>query len=372
MFHVKHRRTRLLAAPLALMLALFLVACGGAAKPAGWAAPVAGDGDLIVVHDEHGRLSGVRVTEAGSTAVWTFPGNDDDHDYKAFYATPVIDRSGEQARVLAASYTGRVVSLDLATGALTPGWPAEVNVHGHVVATPVLDGSTLYVANAHGEVRSVDTSTGIVSQPLFKASDRIWGGLAFSDGLLYVGSLDGKLTAIAADGAERWTQDVGGAIAGDIAIDNGTVYAGTLESRVVALDAATGAESWSFKGDNWFWARPLITTDTVYMPTTLGTVYALARATGQERWHSRPGEAEMHTSPVLVEGALVVADIDGGIYGLDPGNGNVLWRQQQSGEQFFADPLVLESAIFYSSKDGTLVRVRPQDQGAVSVVYQRG
>ena len=143
MFHVKHRRIPPLVVPLALMLVLFVAACGSAAKPAGWAAPVAADDDLVVVHDEHGALSGVRMSDAGSTAVWTFPGDDDDHNYQAFYATPIIDRSGAQPRVLAASYTGRIVSLDLATGAPTPGWPAEVNVRGHVVSTPVLDGTTL-------------------------------------------------------------------------------------------------------------------------------------------------------------------------------------------------------------------------------------
>ena len=75
---------------------------------------------------------------------------------------------------------------------------------------------------------------------------------------------------------------------------------------------------------------------------------------------------------MLVEGVLVIADRDGHIHGLDPNGGAALWTQQQADERFYADPLVRDSAVLYLSKDGTLVRVRPREQGALSVVYQRG
>jgi serine/threonine-protein kinase len=323
------------------------------------------------MHNDRGSISAVRITDAGSAVVWTFPPDDDDRDYHAFYATPIIDRDATPPRVIVASHSGHIVSLDLETGRPTAGWPAEVHVGSKVVATPVLDGDTLYVANSAGEVRAVDLATGIVGAPIVDATDRIWGAPALADGTLYVGSLDGELRAVGTDGTERWAEEVG-AIAGDVSVEGGTVYAGTLDSHLVALDAATGDERWSFKGADWFWARPLITSDTIYAPTTLGTVYAIDRASGTEKWESAPTSAEVHATPVLVDGVLLIADRDGGIHGLDPNNGTELWSQQQPGERFFADPLVIESAVFYLSKDGTLVRVRPQEQGALSVVYQRG
>jgi outer membrane protein assembly factor BamB len=371
MFHVKHRPSHLV---LLLLGALLLLgtACTKTAKPQGWAAPVdAGDG-VVVMHNSTGSISAVRVTDAGSTVLWTFPAKGDDHDYKAFYATPIVDRDVQPARVLLASYSGQIASLDLATGAPTPGWPAEVRVKGHIVATPVLDGATLYVADGLGAVHSVNLTSGVVSNTIFKSSDRIWGGPAFSSGTLYVGSLDGTIDAIAPDGSRRWSKDVGGGIAGDVTVEGDTVYVGTLESRFIAVDAATGNERWHFDGSDWFWAKPLITNDTLYLATTEGRVYALDRATGQERWHSNTTESDVHTSPVIVGGALVIADRHGWVYGLDPNNGTELWRQQQPGKSFFADPLVAASGIFYASSDGTLVRVRPQEQGALSVVYQRG
>lgn len=369
MFHVKHSALFALAG---LVLIGLLTGCGRASKPQGWSAPVDAGGGIVIVHDQRGSLTALQVTDAGSSALWTFPGSTDDRNYQGFYATPIVDRSGASPRLLVASYSGHVVSVDLATGAATPGWPKEVSVGGHIVATPVLVGSTLYVANVHGDVKPVDITNGTVGQTVAKASDRIWGAPVANGGVLYVASLDGSVRAVGTDGTERWRTDAGGAVAGDLVLDGDTIYLGTLERKLIALDRATGEVRWSFSGDNWFWAAPLVTSDTVYAPTTLGAVHALDKATGQEKWQAKPGSGEMHAQPTLVGGALVVADRDGWVYGLNPSDGTEQWRQQQTGQRFYANPLAQQSSVLYLSQSGMLVRVRPQDQGAISVVYQRG
>lgn len=370
MFHVKHPRRFGVAA--GLLLIVLLTGCGRASKPQGWSAPVdAGDG-VVVVHDKKGSLAALRVTDAGASVLWHFPGDGDDRNYQGFYATPIVDRSGSTPRLLIASYSGHIVSVDLATGAPTAGWPKEVSVGGHIVATPALDGNTLYVANVHGEVKSVDIANGVVGARIAKASDRIWGAPVFDGGVLYLGSLDGTVRAIAPDGTERWRTNAGGAVAGDLTVEGDTLYIGTLERELIALDKATGQERWSFAGDNWFWAKPLVSGDTVYATTTVGAVHAINKATGEERWRAKPGSGEVHAMPTLVGGALVVADRGGHVYGLNPADGTELWQQEQAGERFYANPLVQQSSILYLSQGGMLVRVRPQDQGAISVVYERG
>jgi outer membrane protein assembly factor BamB len=370
MFHVKQPMRHVGGLIVGIVL-MGGVACTGVSSPSGWAGPADAGNDIVLMHNERGSISAVRVNDTGSAVLWTFPPDADDHNYKAFYATPIIDRESSPPRALIASHSGRIVALDLESGAPVAGWPAEVKVDGEVIATPVLDDDTLYVATGAGEVVTVDISTGIVSDPLLETGDRIWSAPAFSNGTLFVASLDGELTAVAEDGTERWSEDVG-AVAGDLTVEGDTVYAGTLDSHLVALDAASGDERWSFKGSNWFWARPLVTSDTIYAATTDGVVHAIDRATGNQKWERTAAATEIHASPVIMGGVLVVADRDGHIHGLDVATGAEVWEQQQADESFLADPLVLESSVFYLSKDGTLVRVRPQEQGALSVVYQRG
>jgi len=369
MFHVKHRAYAVAAG---LVLIVLLTGCGAVSKPQGWSAPVdAGDG-IVVVHDKRGSLAALRVTDAGASVLWRFPAEGDDRNYQGFYATPIVDRSGPAPRLLIASYSGHIVSIEAATGAVTAGWPKDVSVEGHIVATPALDGGTLYVADVRGEVKPVDVSNGIVGGTIAKASDRIWSAPVFDGGVLYVGSLDGTVRAVTPDGQERWRRNVGGAVAGDLTVDGETLYFGTLERKLTALDKATGEERWSLSGDNWFWAKPLITNDTIYASTTLGSVHAIDKVTGNERWQAKPGSGEVHAMPTLAGGALVVADRDGRVFGLNPADGSEVWAQEQPGERFYADPLVQPASILYLSRDGMLVRVRPQDQGAISVVYERG
>lgn len=66
------------------------------------------------------------------------------------------------------------------------------------------------------------------------------------DGVLYVGSWDGRLHALdAATGDEVWSEDLGSQIPGAIAIDGSRVFAGTWGGQLVALDRETGNEAWS-------------------------------------------------------------------------------------------------------------------------------
>ena len=63
----------------------------------------------------------------------------------------------------------------------------------------------------------------------------------------------------------------------------GTVYAGSDDGTVYALDAATGGLRWAYTaGDSV--SDPAVAGGTVYVGGHDGTVYALDAATGRLRW----------------------------------------------------------------------------------------
>jgi outer membrane protein assembly factor BamB len=394
---VKQPRTRRAILASAAALVILGTACTGNTAPVGWAAPVTANG-LVIVANQNGTISGLRTAGADTpTVAWTYPeqtaagtpstdfvsrffnfvgglfaSKKSASNFSAVYATPRVESVGNQQRVFLASYTGDVIALDAATGKPATGWPASVNVGGRVASTPAFDGKLLYMGTNHGDVRTIDASSGSVGGSVVGTGARVWAEPLLVNGTLYVSSLDHTVRAIDPNSkAQRWKTDVGGAVAGNPTVISGLLVVPTLNSTVVALDLASGEQRWSMTGDNWFWSQPLATNDLVYVASTSGTVYALDRATGSEKWHSEPIHAEVRSAPVLAGGALLIATRNGLIVALDPSSGHEQWRKSVEKTSVLADPLVLDSGIVYSAEDGALYRVTPQDQG-VNLLYKRG
>lgn len=414
MFHVKHPQSRLLSTdlstsssgwPLApstirpsrrlaarprvlvallggLLFALLATGCTPKRLPAnGWAAPVSVGNDTLLVQDQNGYLTALRIgsgqgADGTASLLWRFPDANRKKEPKleTLYANPVA-RDGV---VYLATHNGMVLALDLATGRPPASWPQPVELKENVVATPALEGDRLLVPTERGALRAIDVRSGaLVAGPLAKLNDALWSAPAIGNGTIYIASLSGAVEAIdVASGQPRWQRTLPAAVPGDPALDGDTLYAGTLGSDLRALDAATGEDRWDFVGDSWFWARPLVTADVVYAATANGSVYAIDRTTGRERWHftdTNSRQSQFRATPVLVGGVLIVATRDGDITGLDPASGTVRWHQQASGQHLLADPLVLSaspSSVLYLTSKGHLLRVSPED-GAIRVAYQR-
>ena len=360
MFHVKHRRIPLAAAALAALVAATGCIGDTFSQPAGWAPPVDA-GEVLLVQSERGRLDALEFTASGGLVErWHFPVSDDDVEFVALYAAPIV----ADGVVYLAGYSGDVVALSLATGRPLPDWGPPVRLDGHIVATPAFDGTRLYVATDRGRVTVLEAATGRVAGPPLDVpgDDPIWGDPVLEAGTLYIADIARTVRAVGVDSGEaRWTQALDGGLAAPLALDRQVLLAGALDSRLYALDAeAGGAPLWSFEGDGWFWSRPLVAGDSIYAPTAGGTVYAIDRFSGAQRWRFASEGSQIRTALALVDGVLVAVDRHGAAVGLAPSSGAVIWRGELGGD-VLADPLVLGSEILYLTTDGDVVRVHPQD-----------
>ena len=75
------------------------------------------------------------------------------------------------------------------------------------------------------------------------------------------------------------------------AVDDGAVYAGSLDQMLYALDGQTGELRWSFETGDRFVSAPLIVGDVIYVTDSNHEVrsgprhlYALDAATGEQLW----------------------------------------------------------------------------------------
>ena len=90
----------------------------------------------------------------------------------------------------------------------------------------------------------------ILSEPKLKWKFRTEGEIIASPtvdhGTVYVGSTDGLLYALdAKTGALRWKYKANARIASSAAIWNGTVYVGSYDRNFYAIDAVTGNLKWN-------------------------------------------------------------------------------------------------------------------------------
>lgn len=146
------------------------------------------------------------------------------------------------------------------------------------------------------------------------------------DGTVYVGSDDRRLRAVDADaGEKRWAFKTDNYVRSLPTTADGTVYAGSTDRTVYAVDADAGEERWSFETGGPVKSSPTVVGGTVFVGSNDGNLYALDR-TGIEQWHHGTEAPFQRHSPVVVDGTAYVRD--GGLCAVDADDGTVQWRNR--------------------------------------------
>jgi len=181
----------------------------------------------------------------------------------------------------------------------------------------------------------------------FRTRGRVLASPAVAGGIVYVGSEDGTLYALrAADGRPAWTFPTGGAVDSSAAVADGRVVFASRDGNVYALGARDGKVRWRFAtgGErrytaaglanpptqvvsdafDVFTSSPAIVKQTVYVGSGDRSIYALDAATGKMKWRFRTGDG-VHTSPAVWNGTVYAGSWDGKLYALDAASGKLRW-----------------------------------------------
>ncbi len=177
--------------------------------------------------------------------------------------------------------------------------------------------------------------TGVAPQPLpddlavlwtFEVEDGIESTAALVDGVVYVGSLAGKLHALDLNsGKLLWTYDAGDEIKSSPTVRKGVVYFGDESGMFHAVDAADGAGKWTFAADGGVIASASFAGGHVIFGSHDNFLFALKPDSGELAWKVETGSYIYGTAAVARVGerdVVLVAGCDGLMRGVDPRDGS--------------------------------------------------
>jgi eukaryotic-like serine/threonine-protein kinase len=264
-----------------------------------------------------------------------------------------------------------------------------------VLSSPAVADGSVYFGSSDHNFYALDARTG-AQRWKFASKGRITSSAALAAGVVYFGSFDGTFYALdAASGKARWKFATAGERrfsgrhlhgadpAGEVmpdpfdfflsspAVAAATVYFGSGDGNVYALDSASGALRWKFHTGNVVHASPAVEKGTVYVGSWDSYFYALDAATGQPRWRFKTGEDPKISNQVGIQSSAVVADgvvyfgcRDSNLYALDAASGTKLWSYPTQGSWVISSPAVRDGKVYFATSDSGLLIALDAKSGA--------
>jgi outer membrane protein assembly factor BamB len=272
--------------------------------------------------------------------------------------------------------------LDLADR-LEPAWKVDIGTGASSerprLPSPVAGGGRIYAMDTEHVVSAFSTVDG---ERLWRVSvadgqsdrDAVAGGITYDNGRLFVASGFARVIALdAATGAELWRERVASPIHADPTSSGGRVFATTLDSKLIALDGASGTELWSHQaiGET---ARliggggPAVDAGVVVAPFSSGELVALRQENGRVLWTDSLATArrldelatlaQIHAAPVIDRGGVFAISYGGVLAAIDLRTGSRVWEQDLGG---LVRPWLAGNFIYQLTKDNELVCLSRND-----------
>ncbi|MFM9090487.1 MAG: PQQ-binding-like beta-propeller repeat protein, partial [Verrucomicrobiota bacterium] len=276
-----------------------------------------------------------------------------------------MNRFPAAARLLAAGAAALCLLLARPVRAQEGSLEWMVSLQGYTSSSPALsaDGGAIYLGVSTataGRIVAV-TPAGRVLWSVTRADWVDSTPAVGPDGTIYVGSHDGRLYALQpANGAIRWSYNAGSFISSSPAIGgDGTLYFGSGSFRLHAV-GPDGRERWTFPVGDWIESSPAVAVDgTVYVGCRDGSLYAVSRD-GRERWRFRTG-GRIDGSPAIgADGTIYIGSTDQRMYAIAP-DGVKRWDYFTNGAIFSSPVLEADGSVCFASDDTRFYSLAAED-----------
>jgi outer membrane protein assembly factor BamB len=227
---------------------------------------------------------------------------------------------------------------------LTEAWKGETGDTGGYLFRPQLDGDDVFAAGGSRVVRIAVANGNTIWK--IDAGSELSAGAGAGQGLVLVGNSKGELLALdRTSGKERWKTALSSEVTGQMLVVGDSVMARTGDGRVQGLAVADGSRKWlytrtlpalSLRGSGGMAVRD----DVLYVGFPGGKLVALNAANGAQLWEAAVAQphgatelervADVMGNPVVDEHQVCAVAYQGRVACFDRRNGELLWARDTS------------------------------------------
>lgn len=302
-----------------------------------------------------------------------------------------------EGSIIFGSDDGNIYAVDAASG--RQRWMRRTD--GPVASTPAVAGGRVYAVSADGRLYALDARSGELlwkfasdgerrfearglhgmqprSQTFADMFDVYLSSPVVGDGTVFFGSGDGHLYAVdATSGALRWKFRTGDVVHASPAVADGMVYVGSWDGRLYAVDARSGRQRWMFQAgvdalmfnQQGFQSSPAVVGGVVYSGSRDSHLYAIDAASGREKWRFATGASWVISSPAVASGRVHFATSDSARYIVADAATGQLVHEQPTQAYVFSSPTVAGDVVLLGVLNGVL-QARDRASGALLWEYQ--
>jgi len=197
----------------------------------------------------------------------------------------------------------------------------------------------------------------------YKCEDEIRGSAVYENGTIYVGTYDNNLYAInGTDGHFIWKFPTEGGIVSRPTIFDGVVYFGSEDNKLYAVNSRTGKMIWDYSTGGPIRCSPRVAEGHVFIGSDDGYLHVINISTFQRAWQVDAGSI-IRSTPFITNNLVYFGCGSGEFFCVDF-KGQIKWRFKAK-RGVTSSPLVDQGVVYFSSLDSTFCAVDARSGWAI-------
>ncbi|MEX6686471.1 PQQ-binding-like beta-propeller repeat protein [Danxiaibacter flavus] len=257
---------------------------------------------------------------------------------------------------------------------------------GRIFSSPAIYKDCIFIGSEDGNLYAVQ-ETGQLKWK-FKTGGAVHSSPAVSNGTVYFGSFDGNFYAVdITSGKMKWKFKTGGEkwIGGkgyfglkpddlytedlwdffissplsDNNVQNETIYFGSSDGNVYAVNAKDGTLKWKFATNGVIHTSPLLYKNTIYIGSWDTYMYAIDASSGKAKWKFKTGDkmpmSGIQASATVYNDLIYFGARDAFFYALNATSGEVVWKYPADGSWILSTAAAQDGVIYVGTSDTFLM-----------------